>query len=360
MAAALMLGAIRRIFDRPSLGVSAVLGLACVLFAFSRQFEGLLFILPAFGFLIRWSLLPANRQFVLQRVVVPASVVVLLGAGWIAYDNHRVTGNALVLPYVHYTRLYNAAPLFLFQSPPPTPGYRHPDLSKLNIDSELALYHRERTADGFQKEMRRRGWVVLSLYVLPWTWLLVVGLHVARSGLGRGIDLLPWIQTITVLLGTCASMAFNPQYVSPILPALIIIGIRALRSTASLRIGPRDVGKGLALGMIFCAIFAGIGWTIALHRDAYASWNFRRVELVQNLINSGGKHLVIVRYGPDHSADDEWVYNDADIDASPVVWARDFRTEFTDNRPLLDYFKDRSAWLLQIDASTMRLDPYPR
>ena len=54
----------------------------------------------------------------------------------------------------------------------------------------------------------------------------------------------------------------------------------------------------------------------------------------------------------------EWVYNAADIDAAPVVWARD--TDPVQNRELVEYFSDRTAWLLFVDGATIpRLAPYP-
>ena len=45
--------------------------------------------------------------------------------------------------------------------------------------------------------------------------------------------------------------------------------------------------------------------------------------LVQQLEATPGKHLVIVHYAPELFADHEWVYNDADIDGSKIVWARE-------------------------------------
>jgi hypothetical protein len=62
---------------------------------------------------------------------------------------------------------------------------------------------------------------------------------------------------------------------------------------------------------------------------------------------------VIVRYAPDHDVLDDWVFNHADIDGSPIVWARDMGE--AGNRELLDYYQDRQLWLLEPDA----LDPTP-
>jgi hypothetical protein len=70
----------------------------------------------------------------------------------------------------------------------------------------------------------------------------------------------------------------------------------------------------------------------------------------------GGKHLLIVRYGLRHDPGDEWVHNDAGIDASPVVWARELDRD--DNAELIRYFGDRSVWLVEPDTPSSVLVLY--
>jgi hypothetical protein len=65
-----------------------------------------------------------------------------------------------------------------------------------------------------------------------------------------------------------------------------------------------------------------------------------------------------VRYGPHHSLNAEWVYNDADIDASKVVWARDMGQSA--NEELIQYFWDRKIWIVEGDSPAPRPLPYPR
>ena len=52
----------------------------------------------------------------------------------------------------------------------------------------------------------------------------------------------------------------------------------------------------------------------------------------------------------------EWVYNNADIDDSKIVWAREMGDPY--DKELLAYFKDRRIWLLEADQSPRKLQPF--
>ena len=67
----------------------------------------------------------------------------------------------------------------------------------------------------------------------------------------------------------------------------------------------------------------------------------------------GGRHLVLVKPKTDPDNVFQWIYNDADIDASRVVWARDMGPQ--ENAELLSYFRDRTVWLLDVNAKPVRM-----
>jgi hypothetical protein len=92
-------------------------------------------------------------------------------------------------------------------------------------------------------------------------------------------------------------------------------------------------------------------WNIA-QQNRYA----RRQKVIAQLQHEGGRHLIIVRYAADVSNSVEWVYNQADIDNAQIVWARETTT--TEDRVLMNYFKDRRVWLLRIDKHQTQLLPY--
>jgi hypothetical protein len=110
-----------------------------------------------------------------------------------------------------------------------------------------------------------------------------------------------------------------------------------------------------------------VGWALVSFAVAFAqqtqaqfpAWQFERARLVNQLKADGKYHLVIVRYGPRHQPNNEWVYNQADIDGARIVWAREMDRAQTDR--LLDYFKDRQVWLAEIDDDNVhqKLKPFP-
>ena len=81
-----------------------------------------------------------------------------------------------------------------------------------------------------------------------------------------------------------------------------------------------------------------------------------RQQVMRRLESDGRRHLVFVRYAPDHDCHQEWVYNRADIDGSTVVWAREISP--AEDRRLREYYADRKAWVMIADAKPPRLLPY--
>jgi hypothetical protein len=80
------------------------------------------------------------------------------------------------------------------------------------------------------------------------------------------------------------------------------------------------------------------------HRHA---WQFQRHTLQALLESDGRNHLLIVKYGPKHDPEIDWVYNGAEIDGAPVVWARDMGD--AENQKLSDYFKGYQVTVVEPD-----------
>ena len=77
-----------------------------------------------------------------------------------------------------------------------------------------------------------------------------------------------------------------------------------------------------------------------------------RDRVIRALSSQAGNHLVLVRHAP-NTKYDTWVYNDADIDRSRIVWAHDMGE--AGNRDLLRYFSARRVWILDATSDPPRL-----
>jgi hypothetical protein len=69
-----------------------------------------------------------------------------------------------------------------------------------------------------------------------------------------------------------------------------------------------------------------------------------------------GRHVAIVRYNR-KSFKPGWVFNSPDIDSQRVIWAQDMGDR---NRELLDYYRDRTFWIVEPDARPPRATIWKR
>jgi hypothetical protein len=90
--------------------------------------------------------------------------------------------------------------------------------------------------------------------------------------------------------------------------------------------------------------------------DRFQAVNARRSGIENDLLKRHpGRHVIFVRYTGTQSPHEEWIYNLADIDAQPVIWAQDMGAE---NSRLVEYYKDRSFWMFEPDVDPGYLKPY--
>jgi hypothetical protein len=355
----LVAGALPRFEKRPRLLDALLMAGGLVLLANSRPYEGFIFSLPvAAVMLVRFVRQdPSRRKMFLRRIALPIFVTLALAAAATGLYYHRVTGSAVRMTYQVNRGTYAMAPYFLWQTPRPEPTYRHAIMRDF-YRWELRAFQENRTLDGFLY----RAWdkfmgawkfylgpmLSLPLLALPWAW---------RDRSMR----VPLVVLGAFLLGMTVETWTLPHYLAPATGLLYLVMTQCMRHMRTWQWRGRLVGPSLVRAIpIMCASMILLRLVAVLaHTQIEPAWprgNLDRVQAIHELNQLPGKQLVIVRYGPTHDVDHEWVYNAADIDGAKIVWARDMGLQ---NQELLDYFRDRTVWIINGDESPAPLSPYP-
>jgi hypothetical protein len=363
LGGALVTGALPRLLQAPSSSIAAVLGVGSLVLANSRPFGGFLLCLTAVVILLVMMYKNSDwRSEFFRHAVAPLVMLAGTGAAAMAYYNWRVYGNALTLPYVSNRATYAVAPVFVWQTPRPIPEYRHPVMRDFYVGYELSAFHEATGRYGLPAH-----WVVETLgfwdfYLYP---LLSLALLLGLYWLVTDAEMRPaWTLFLVSAAGVGTIAFFMAHYVAQAVTAFYILVVQSMR-LARARLWPsRSCGlavvRNLAVAAAVMTVIAPAYVSSSFHFGA--NWHFvfppipGRKGVIQQLDRQPGRDLVIVRYRPGHPVMSEWVYNEADIDAAGIVWARDM--DATNNRELIDYFKGRKIWLLEADENPPRLSAY--
>jgi hypothetical protein len=359
---ALILGAIPRLLTRrvlrPADAIFAALGAAVLVN--SRPYEAMVWmIVAAMSWIVGWFFVQQRSVgSVLARVVAPAMLILAPTALGMMYYNWRVTHDPFTLPYSLHTRQYMSVPLFFWSDPFPPKTYRHKPLADQYDVWERKWYDAERTPGGFvawtlvkvhrfiKDFMLRVLPIVVGIALLPWAtkrdaWTRLAILFAIGFAVAWGI--IPW---------------FTHHYAGAVVALLILLSLRGFRVARLWRVRGRLVGRAFArLCALSCLLVLAPTFARQRHENTRPAWWQERARVIRELESRPGKHLVIVRYAPTHSAFDEWVFNGADPDSSRVVFAREMSPD--DDTALIQYFADRQAWLLEADAERPAPRAYP-
>ena len=368
---ALVLGALPRIKRDMRLRHAGVLALGVTVLANTRPYEGLVFVLPVAAALVFWIVnKERRRQPRVQVLTATLCLLLTLSAVATGFYFWRVTGDPFRMPYEVERKNYAVAPYMLWLPPRKPPVYRYPLMRKMFVDQEFIKGYRGAFSPFTFIAKLFWGW---SFYLGPALSLPLCMLAIVLPvGMGwRNISqptrfLL--IVFVTSLAGLATETFFHPHYAAPITAALIALMLLAMRRLRAWTWHGKLAGLCLTrLVPVICVLtFTLRAFAVPLHLPRYqfyaAPWyewtvpTFGRNAIVQRLDALPGRHLVIVRYKPEHQVFFEWVYNDADIDNSKIVWAREMTP--AEDQQLIDYFKDRQVWLLQADDAPPQLTKY--
>jgi hypothetical protein len=358
---ALVLGALPRLIRRLRAKDSIWMALGLAILANSRPYEGLLLgmgvITVLFLAMARRSIL--SWRLVVSRVVLPLAVCMALTIAAMGYYNSRTTGRALVMPYKAYLAQYWAAPPFLWQdlnSHPP--AYRYKVMEVTAVSEEIVPYMRSHTLPGFLETCISKILIVDSFFLGPVLTLpLIMFPWILRD---RRMRPLLWI-SVVMLVGFMGETWFFPHYAAPATGLIYIVLLQCMRHLRVWTLRHRESGLMMVrLIPVVCLIMLGLrmNTNFSSKWTWFGAWpgNIPRAQIMKRLQEMPGRQLVFVRYSPLHRVDEEWVYNNADIEGSKAIWARDEDVQL--NQELLRRYSDRTAWLLEPDEFPSKLLPY--
>jgi hypothetical protein len=351
---ALVIGAVPRLSRRPSAGLVAVASIGLVILANSRPFEGCLTAVGA-GLVLLWQIRRNGRRWstlLTASVITPLALILGAGLAVIAYYNLRTTGSPLLFAHVLYERNYEVAPYFYFFPPHKTPLYHHDQIRRYWIDWVFGQYLTAR-ANPLEAFRVSASFISDFYFYTPLGVAMLAGLLFFRDHAVRAALVIVALPVLGMMCGVRAL----PHYLAPAFGALLILAAAGLESAG------RWNWKGQPIGVLLVVALCGISLAYSARRIVIGSVVSKlpyntlsyRPAIIDLLRHTAGKHLVIVHYAPDHGVHEEWVYNDADIDASRIVWAQDMGDR---NRELLDYYPYRKVWIIQPDIDPQTVQPY--
>ncbi|HEY3740044.1 MAG TPA: hypothetical protein VGL53_09375 [Bryobacteraceae bacterium] len=350
---ALLFGALCRLWKSPSIGMAAIAGLGWAIVWLTRPFESV------FLCLFLWAVIAAvffRNIAGWRKWLAPVAVIVCLqlSAGGVSLlHNHAVTGSYTTLPYQLGQKLYGGPQSLMWQKPIPEPPMRYAELK--------AVYAWQREGKDFTAAHPIRRWAsfvgtVWSFFVTPWYSLplLVALLFVFK-------DRLVLLASALVLFALVVAILFPfffPHYFAAYTCVIVFLIASGTGRLYQWKFRGRAVGAVLALFLMSGGLMMAMRIVPArtLLRMPPARPTSYRPFAEDELLKIPGQHVVFVRYGPEHSFLDEWVYNGADIDGARIIWMR--ATDPADQAEVTRYYPGRHFWIADVDRDTARMAPY--
>lgn len=365
-AGCLVFGALPRLREHARTRDVILLGIGLGMQGLTRPYESILLFLAAILFFV--PVFRKRDEFrKIARLIPAAALAALPALGLILIQDKQVSGQWFTMPYMVSRYEYGVPTTFTIQKVP---------IAHREMTPEQALGDRvQSSVHGDQPETFKSYFVRLPSRIRFYRFFFLPPLYLA---LPFAIPLLgEWKYRFAVLtivlfaLGSNFYVYFFSHYHAALACLMILLSVGALAWLDRWTIRGYPAGRDAARLILFLCL-AHFAFWYGLHAAgnqyfARQMWQFEtwdainwgdpegRIAIHQQLAAMPGKQLVFVHYSPGHSFK-EWVYNNADIDASKTVWARDLGQE--ENQQLLHYYPDRKAWLLYPDVRPVRLIPY--
>jgi len=360
LGGALLLGALPRLRREPRVMTAVIFVLGLLILANSRPLEGLCFSIPIVLSAIAYSIKNGSVTWpVAAKKFLPACILLIAGLGWMLYYNWRGTGNPLLMPYMLNFKTYHISKPFLFAKPNPVPEYRHQAMRAFYVYHEfkdlLVL-----KSEGVGYFLHLRGTVFYGFFLWPFLLLVAPALY----AVSRDREFRVVLMAVGLMAADLFAQIWPPEghYAAPAAGAMILLALYALRHFRTSHPG-HGIWACRAIVIVLAVwLISPIADSILVPYVAEADslvplpMEIQRERIKSDMGARGGKQLLIVHNGYHEVPWIDWIYNEADIDHSHLIWARDMG--YLKNKELLDYYPDRQVWYVDRGDTAYRIIPY--
>jgi len=352
---------------------AALLGAGLAIHWLTRPYEtiflwlgAVLYVLPMFGSIRQWRGWPWQRMWRAKAIVW---LMILPAIGVTMLHDKRVTGHWLELPETLSMEQYGVPAALTFQ----TPAEPHRALTpELQLDYKMQRGFGPPNGETVRTYLERLEYRI-RFYRFFYLTPLYLALPLFFTMLRERRFLWLALTLAAFALGINFFPAYQHHYLGAVTCLFVLASVTALRRLSEITVRGTPAGRDAARLLVMACAAQFIFWysvhvfdesDFSLQLRPYETWDTinhrnpeRRLAVKRQLAQAPGRQLVFVRYDyPRHIFQDEWVYNEADIDASPIVWARDLGAE--EDEKLRRYYPDRTAWLLEPDLRPPLLEKY--
>jgi hypothetical protein len=292
--AAVVLGALPRIWERQRPRDAIILALGAGMLATSRPVEGFIFCIPPGIALLWWTLRPQApvRDVRVKKVLAPALTILVCVVGFVAYYNWRVTGSPIVFPHFIEQRQDITTAVFLWQHDKPPITYSNPQFNDFYNQFMPGLYHASWPAAEGQLEWKgTEFWqfffgpaLSIPFLALPWA------LKDRRNWLLLG-------QVVLSSLGLWVVVYYHAHYAAPLMTAVFLLMMQCMRLLCGFRFLGRAIGVALTRLIVLFSLSIGPVYfvhTYISQSNVFSDWFHRHAlfSLIVTVVALGSVRLI--------------------------------------------------------------------
>lgn len=361
----LVFGALPRLRERWRNRDAVLLGTGFAIHLLCRQFESLLLFAAIMLFLLPCLFRETQRPKLLRASAV-ACATVLPVLFLILLQNRAITHSWTTLPE-QLSQYQYGVPTSLTIQQNPAPHLPLTPQQQLDYKAQALMHGPDTdTLSRFLLRLEYRVRYYRFFFLPPLYIALVAFLFSLRDPRMRWVA----VALLIFALGTNLFPYLLVHYLAAATCLFVLASIVGLQELSRLHIRTLEIGAEVVRVLVLlCIAEFAVWYTLHQFDNAalypilkYETWDSighgsdRRANVNKRLAAIPGRLLVFVRYSPRHIYQDEWVWNNADIDSERIIYARDLG--FDEDQKLIHYFPDRKIILLQPDESPPGLSPF--